>query len=211
MTSRRGALVVLEGIDGSGTTTQVERLVRALSNRGVPAVATREPTDGSVGRLLRELLTQSSPTGESWQTMALLFAADRVDHQRSVHALLEDGQVVVSDRYLLSSLVYQSLTAPDPQAAAVWVREINVWARRPELTLILEVPAHVAELRRRQRGLPEERFERRALQEKLVSAYAEAERYLPRDRFIHLDGVPGPELVAAAIWAAVQTEPWAQE
>jgi len=109
----RGRLIVLEGIDGSGTTTQTERLVEHLRRRGRTAVSTREPSAGPIGRLLREVLLGhhriSRDVSLDGQTMAMLFAADRFDHlQREVEPLLAAGNDVVSDRYLMSSLAYQA-------------------------------------------------------------------------------------------------------
>lgn len=85
---REGLFVVLEGIDGAGTTTQVARLVASLRARGIGALGTREPSDGPIGTQIRQILTGRlvvrSPAGghapPGWPTLALLFAADRVDH-----------------------------------------------------------------------------------------------------------------------------------
>ena len=109
----RGRFIVLEGIDGSGTTTQLERAVACVAGLGHRATATREPSDGPVGHLLREALLGRlhMPDGEKLdgRTMALLFAADRIDHlQREIEPQLAAGTSVLSDRYLLSSLAYQA-------------------------------------------------------------------------------------------------------
>ena len=92
----RGRLIVLEGIDGSGTTTQTERLVACLRQQGRTAVSTREPSGGPIGRLLREVLLgqHRMPGGApvDGRAMALLFAADRLDHlQREVELDLAEG------------------------------------------------------------------------------------------------------------------------
>src|SRR5215510_4380033 len=102
-----GRLIVLEGIDGAGTTTQAGKLVEALRREGRDAHLTREPSDGPIGRLLREILSgKHAPVDAT--TMALLFAADRADHlQREVEPALKRGAVVVSDRWYHSSLAYQ--------------------------------------------------------------------------------------------------------
>ncbi|MEO8214263.1 MAG: dTMP kinase, partial [Myxococcales bacterium] len=118
--SRAPLFVVLEGIDGSGTTTQLDRLVEHLRERGRQAVATREPSTGPIGRLLREILLGQHvvpmPAGGAspvdGRAMALLFAADRRDHLgREVEPALTNGADVVSDRYILSSLAYQAVEA----------------------------------------------------------------------------------------------------
>src|SRR5690606_25682164 len=109
-----GRLIVLEGIDGSGTTTQARWLGEALEQRGHAVIVTREPTSGPIGLLIRQALQQQLPSenGQSVQldfrAMALLFAADRVDHnQRLILPALAAGKIVISDRYTLSSLLYQ--------------------------------------------------------------------------------------------------------
>src|SRR5688500_19723673 len=146
--------VVLEGIDGAGTTTQTERLVQHLRSRGRRAQATREPSQGPVGRLLREILlgAHAPASGQpmNGRTMALLFAADRLDHlQREIEPWLADGVDVASDRYLLSSLAYQAEEADRP-----WVAELARGIRPPDLTLLLDVPVEVAARRTAAAGRP---------------------------------------------------------
>src|ERR1700759_2442711 len=113
----QGRLIVIEGVDGAGTTTQVAQLSAALRARNQAVHETREPTGGPIGALLRLCLTgrlvTPGPMGmraPSWQTMALMFAADRQDHvDAEINPLLEEGITVVSDRYYHSSVAYQSL------------------------------------------------------------------------------------------------------
>ncbi len=204
MSTTRGRFVVLEGTDGSGTTTQCEALVEALSAIGIPAVATREPTAGPVGQLLRAALEKRLMRGAElhrtfdWTTFALLFAADRTDHvANEIAPALAKGTWVVSDRYDLSSLIYQSLTASEPAAALAWVRQLNVHALRPDLVVVLDVDAEVAAARRLARGGAEELFERRELQARLALAYLAAETYAPAELLVHLNGsLPKAEVSA---------------
>jgi dTMP kinase len=192
-----GAFIVVEGIDGSGSTTIVDRLVATLKEKGRAAYRTCEPSAGPVGAMIRQILShrivvpgQGSP---GWSTMALLFAADRLDHLESeVLPRLRQGTTVISDRYDLSSLAYQSATAPSTdrrEAAAVlaWIRELNRRARRPDVTLVLDVRPEVAATRRGQRGSAKELYEDLDLQERLAEAYARAEELLPDDRIAHID------------------------
>jgi dTMP kinase len=185
-----GRFIVLEGIDGSGTTTQARILVAAIEQAGTPARFTHEPSTGPLGRLLRQLLTGGEQgLSRSWDGMALLFAADRLDHvAREIEPALAAGTTVVCDRYDLSSIVYQSATAPEGESAVPWLQSINQRARRPDLTLVLDVDPEVAELRRTQRGEPAELFERRDLQRRLAEIYASAERLVPGDRLVHVRG-----------------------
>jgi dTMP kinase len=136
--------IVLEGIDGSGTTTQLDRLAGHLSARGRRVHATREPSAGPVGRLLREILLGGHrlPDGSpaDGRAMALLFAADRRDHlRREIEPALAAGIDVVCDRYLLSSLAYQG-----EEAERGWVAELARDVRPPDLTLLLDLPVSVA-------------------------------------------------------------------
>lgn len=182
--------IVLEGIDGSGTTTQAQTLVAALEQAGTPARFTHEPSTGPLGRVLRQLLTGDEQVlSRSWDGMALLFAADRLDHvTREIEPALAAGITVVCDRYDLSSIAYQSATAPEGESAVPWLQAINQRARRPDLTLVLDVDPEVAELRRTERGEPAELFERRELQRRLAELYASAERLVPGDRLVHVRG-----------------------
>lgn len=127
-------LIVLEGIDGSGTTTHSKHLVEYLNEWGIPALWTSEPSQGSVGRFLRQALKDK--TLDSY-TDALLFAADRTEHTvKQILPKIEAGSVVICDRYLLSSVVYQTARSDVPPA---WIFEINQKAVSPNLTLILDL------------------------------------------------------------------------
>lgn len=151
-----GVLVVLEGVDGSGTTTQGDEIVRHLAERRVPHHRTRQPSGGPVGMLIRLALSRRLGQGYAFHdaaqeeapravgldehTMALLFAADRTDHLHAeILPNLRRGKVVVCDRYVLSSLAYQGLTAGDD-----WVAALNRHAYTPDLTLYLDLPVERA-------------------------------------------------------------------
>jgi dTMP kinase len=206
-----GLFVVVEGIDGSGSTTHTKLLGKALRQRGLKVVETCEPSSGPIGALIRQVLQRrlfvpdaSGPREFAWSTMALLFAADRMDHLDStIVPALREGAVVLSDRYDLSSLAYQSVTAPSGERVVPWIRELNTQALRPDLTLVIDVPVEVAEERRRARGGPEEMFEARELQSKLCAVYGDAERLVPHDRVTHILGVGAVSDVAASILHAV--------
>jgi len=210
MREGEGLFVVLEGIDGSGTTTQAERLVEWLKSERRLVHVTREPTSGPVGSLLRLVLTHrltlSGPRRAA--TMALLFAADRLDHVDSeIDPYLRDGYVVISDRYDLSSLVYQSVLLESegmsPEEAIAFVRQVNRFARRPDLTLVLGVRPDVAAARRRKRGGPIELFEDADLQVRLAAEYLEPRKFVGDDRVTVLDGNLEPPAVAEAIRTAL--------
>ena len=99
-----GRLIAIEGIDGSGKTTQVRKTVEILKEKGIEAVYTKEPTDGEIGRFIREILAGN----KKFRPVAFqyLFSADRVEHQEEILELLKKGKIVVSDRYFWSSVPY---------------------------------------------------------------------------------------------------------
>ena len=203
-----GLFVVLEGIDGAGTTTQAARLVERLRRDGVNARATREPSDGPVGMMVRQVLTGRIvvPGGRApgWATMALLFAADRLDHVESeIEPQIAAGGVIVSDRYDASSLAYQSVTSGTEGAQALeWIRHINRHARRPDLTIVLDVIAGVGASRRESRGEAAQLYEQNEVQRALADFYKDLQKHQPDDRVVVVDGSKPIDEVQELVYAA---------
>ncbi len=190
---KEGRFIVIEGIDGSGTTTQAARLVEWMRGKGLSAHLTMEPSGGEVGRLIREILAGRMDLPDRHlgaHTLALLFAADRLDHlAREVEPKLRDGVHVVSDRYLLSSLAYQSAEC-DPD----WVDTINREARPPDLTLLLDLDPDISMKRVGGRYLWPELFEEINMQRRIRQLYLERVRQLYSEHtIIVIDGSPGIE------------------
>lgn len=200
---RNAPFVVVEGIDGAGTTTQTQRLARALAVRNKRVCETREPTDGPVGMLLRQVLrgrlVAAGGGKVSWQELALLFAADRLDHAATeLLPQLEAGCWLISDRYDYSSVAYQSASAGDVSTIP-WLREINRFAPRPDLTLVIDVSPEIARERRLARSAQREIFDDDAFQRSLASFYRDIDRHFPGDRIVHVDGDGDPDQVFAAL------------
>ena len=197
-------LIVLEGLDGAGTTTQAKRLVEHLIARGRKAHLTREPSDGPIGVLIRQMLTgghaiPGQPIAQS--TFGLLFAADRLDHlQREVEVQLAAGATVVSDRYYHSSLAYQG-TGADRD----WITLLNARARKPDLTLFLQVRPEVAAARRVAAGRVQELFEDLRMQEEVAAGYKAtlSELAAQGERIETIDGEASADEVFARIVALV--------
>jgi len=201
-----GSFIVFEGIDGAGTTTQSARFARYLRQHRRVVHTTREPSDGPVGHLLRLALGGRVDLGPA-HTMALLFAADRLDHvNQEIRPHLRDGSVVICDRYDLSSIAYQTATAPaeERESFESWVRELNRYAVRPDVTVILHVDPAEAEKRRANRQGAPELFEESQLQKDLATLYRDAERLRPGDTFVHIDGNQTADEVEQAIRGAVE-------
>jgi dTMP kinase len=167
----------LEGLDGAGTTTQTAELTRRLALRGRRVLPTAEPSRGPIGALARLAISKRLRGGEGQDidraALSLLFAADRLDHsQAEILPALSRGQWVVSDRYALSSLAYQTLDLPER-----FVVQINARALRPDLTILLDLPAERAVKRRRAVKPEADLFEELAVQRKVERNYR---RYLDR-------------------------------
>ncbi len=206
MKRRRGHFLVLEGLDGAGTTTQAALLRDWLRSRGRKAHLTAEPSRGPVGTEIRHVLSGRlrGAGGADFdpRALALLFAADRLDHwQGEIGPRLEEGQDVISDRYVLSSLAYQAVATGDP----AWVGRINAKAPAPDLTLFLRVRPAVALRRRYAASEDREIFEVPAFQRRVHRAYGRALAGLvgAGERVADLDGEQPVERVAGDVARAV--------
>jgi dTMP kinase len=198
-------MIVLEGLDGAGTTTQSRRLVEHMCDRGIATHLTREPSDGPIGRLLREMLIgrHALTTGAIRQsTFGLLFAADRLDHlQREVEPQLAAGTTVVSDRWYHSSLAYQGTDID-----RAWITQLNMRARQPDLTIFLQVRPEIAAQRRVAAGRIQELFDDLQIQQAVDAGYRAtiAELTSRGERIEVLDGELPPDSVFQQILQRVE-------
>lgn len=211
-----GFFIVIEGTDGTGSTTQARLLVERLSQiTSAPVRLTCEPSSGPIGTMIRQVLshrlvvhTSRGVRAPDWRTMALLFAADRMDHLDSVVSpILAEGGIVVSDRYVLSSLAYQSATSTEGEASLPWLRAINSRARVPDLTIVLTLPERAAAARRAGRGEATELYEESSLQERLVGLYGRARELLSDQRVEFVDASGSIDEVGELVWRAVAELP----
>lgn len=132
--------IVLDGIDGSGTTTHSKLLYGFLESMGFKVHLTKEPSDSEIGQLIRKNLKNQNipPT-----TDALMFAADRDLHYRmEIKEFLSKGFIVISDRYIESSIVYQSIQSDE--MSVDWVKTINKFAGKADLTIILDIDPKIS-------------------------------------------------------------------
>lgn len=161
--------IVLEGLDGSGTSTQLKIIGDWLG-----CYTTSEPSNSSVGKFIRETLK----TGElSPTTMALLFAADRKEHlEKEIEPRLARGEVVLCDRYVMSSLAYQTADGVDPE----YVEFINKDFRKPDITIYFDIDVETASIRRKERGV-EDCYENTLFQSKVRKEY----HHLLQNPYLH--------------------------
>lgn len=198
-----GTFVSFEGCEGSGKTTQVELLKDYLLAHGHDVVVTREPGGTPVGERIREMLLNPGNKGISALTEALLFAANRSQIVKEVvKPALEKGWVVVADRFVDSSLVYQGVGRGLGLEA---VKNLNEWATdglEPDLTIYLDLPFN--DYRARRSGQSPDRIESepREFHENVRQAYNLLARMCPQ-RIVLLDGRAGAEAIHARIVSTI--------
>jgi dTMP kinase len=202
--SETGLFVSLEGIDGSGKSTQARRLVDALRAEGRDVILTREPGGSPGAEEIRGLLLEGG--GDRWspETEVLLFTAARRDHmERVITPALQAGQVVICDRFADSTRMYQGLRGAEIRALVDRLHAMMI-GREPDLTLLIDIDpaAGLDRARRRQGG--EDRFESFGpdLQRRLRQGFLELADACP-DRVRTLDGSGPADRVAADIRATL--------
>ena len=152
MSARRGKLIVLEGAEGVGKTTQIHRLGETLTARGIPFLGVREPGGTAVGNEIRRLLLSPGP-GFSARTEALLFMASRAELvERNVMPALERGDVVIADRFFLSTYAYQIAGRGLPEAEVTAANRFATGGLVPDLTLLLRLSVTASLARTDSRG-----------------------------------------------------------
>ena len=188
----KGVFVCVEGLDGCGKTTQAKLLVRRL-NRNYDAVYTAEPSSGKIGRFIKKhcLLGEKRSSGV---VEALLFAADRFEHvENIVLPAMQKGKIVVSDRYVYSSLAYQGATGLDLE----WIWKINEHAIPPDLAIFIDVrPETVV----RRLKLKKSVMENLETQRKVREVYVE---FVEKGELVRVDGNKSQKEVAGDIATVV--------
>lgn len=199
-----GLFISFEGGDGSGKSTQVDLLAKALADAGHDVVVTREPGGTAMGAEIRNLLLHGDDMGP--RAEALLYAADRSHHvQSKIRPALERGAVVVTDRFLDSSVAYQGAAR---ELGTEEVRDLSLWAvggLLPDITFLLDVSAYVSAERAAARtGGKLDRLERAGAE--FHEAVREQYRLLAErepERFHILDASRAPDDLAAEIGGVV--------
>ncbi len=172
---RKGYFICIEGLDKSGKTSQSILLVEALCRKGFDAVYTTEPSNGEIGRFIRKYILHRkdrvSPIVE-----ALLFAADRADHvENEIKPLLDDGKIVVSDRYVYSSLAYQGAAG----LSLDWIEAINKHVLRPDLAIYIDVSVENLVKRYGKEKSVMEQFETQKKVKRIYNSLVKEEKLIP--------------------------------
>lgn len=205
----RGAFITFEGSEGCGKSTQVKRLASRLEDAGLRVLVTREPGGTAIGEKIRDLL-QFAPESFAMtpETEVLLFEASRSQLVReTIRPALEQGAIVISDRFFDSTTVYQGVARKlDPDIVAT-LNDFAVGADRPDLTIILDVDVATARERMLRRVRPVaviDRMEEEPVEfyERVCEAYRDLAAREP-DRFLLIDGSRSPAEIEGQIWDAV--------
>lgn len=196
--------ISLEGIDGSGKSTQAALLADHLRAGGHSVVLTREPGGSAGAEEIRRLLVEGG--GERWSphTELLLFTAARRDHlERTIRPAIDRGHVVVTDRFADSTRVYQGATRGDLRATVDALHDLMIKVE-PDLTLVIDIDPDLAMARGTARGGTEDRFENMgaAFQHRLRDGFRALAAEAP-GRVRLIDGSGSPDMVAQRVAAIV--------
>jgi len=182
----KGLFIVFEGIDGSGKTTQSKLLFELFSKEGKQVIWTKEPTDGDIGSLLtnKYLKEVDLPIVD-----ALLFAADREEHLKDVVIpALNQGKIVISDRYYHSTLAYQQAQGLELK----WLLELNKNFIKPDLTIIIDLEPEIAieriEKDKKRKIEDRKKFEKLEFLKKVRKNFLDLPKVLKDEKIVVIDG-----------------------
>lgn len=189
---KKGIFIVIEGLDGSGKTTQAGLLAKKLSQK-YNVLLTAEPSRGKIGTFIRQGCLYEEkrlPT----EAEALLFAADRIEHmQKEVKPALDEGKLVICDRYIYSSLAYQG----SARLSLDWIETINARALQPDFSIFIDVdPERVMERLQRKKSV----METLETQRKVREVYL---KFVEKGELIRVDGDKPKKAVGDELYAVV--------
>jgi len=203
---KKKLFLALEGIDGSGKSTQLKLLANKLTGEGHKVYTTCEPTDGPIGKMIRDIFNHRMDGDH--RTIAALFAADRLEHllhkTEGILKKLEDGFTVITDRYYFSSYAYHSV-----HMDMNWVIEANKLSAqllRPDLNIYVDIPPEVSMERIKKDRTSVELYETLENQKKVYTKYAEAfEREKSKEKIWVVNGNQSIEKIADEIWKGLNS------
>lgn len=200
---RKPLFISFEGADGSGKTTQIKLLDKKLREKGIGTAITREPGGAPVSDKIRALLLDNGSGKIDFRAEALLYAADRAEHvAKVIGPALKEGKVVITDRYIDSSLAYQGIVRG---LGIERIFDINVFATgglMPDITFLLHLKSVEARLKEREQPLDRIESEGVRFQEKVIDAYLELAKKF-RERFVIVDAKDEVEKISMEIVSIV--------
>ena len=187
---RKASLIVFEGIDGAGSTTQTDFLFKYLKSKGQKVIKTCEPTDGPIGKLIRRALAHELKF--SWETLQLMYSADRADHlDKLILPSVGAGKIVISDRYFFSTLAYGELNLDGK-----WLRMVSKNFPMPSATFLIDTPVSVAMKRINSSRSTKDLFEKQNFLERVRKNYLkQAKEY----SFFVLDGTKAKDEIGKEV------------
>ena len=220
----KGIFIAFEGIDGSGKSTQIQLLTEKIKEKGIRCYQTCEPSSGPIGSLTRQILTGRIKTDN--RVIAAMFAADRLDHllneeennfsigmehnsgeieewSTPTQAKIEDGIMVITDRYYFSSYAYHSVDVP--MDWVIKTNEESAKVLRPDVTVFIDIDADTAMERITKNRFHTELFEKKSRLEAVRNNYLKAFDLLKdEEKVIIVDGTKAVEEIAEEIWKQVK-------
>lgn len=206
MNQYNGCLITFEGTEGSGKSTQIERIAKKITNQGRDVLKLREPGGTLIGEKIRELI--KDPTigyGMCPETELLLFAASRAQLVRQVILPeIQKGTIVLCDRFFDSTTVYQGLARKIPQDVVAYINKFVLGSVFPSLTVVLDIPADIGFSRIKKRN------EVDRMEQENISFYESVRKgYLvlaqkEKSRFIVVDACNEPDTIESIIWNAIE-------
>ena len=202
---KTGIFITFEGIDGSGKSTQVKYLCNRLMTLGREVVLTREPGGSTGAEEIRSLVLEGAPERWSAETEILLFTAARRDHmEKLILPALEDGKIVICDRFADSTRMYQGLTRGDLRATVDSLTDLMI-KQQPDLTILIDMDPELGHQRAKARNTKEERFEDFGvdLQRRMRAGFLQLAKEFP-DRIRIVNGNQSVEDLSEDIYGVVQ-------
>lgn len=202
----KSVFITFEGVEGSGKTTQMNVLQARIIRMNMPVITTREPGGTRIGQEIRHILLNPAFKEMHPMTETILYAADRAQHfHELIRPALEQGQVVICDRFVDSSLAYQGVAR---RIGMEGVQNLNEWITEdlyPDLTILLEIPFEIGleRLLKRKRGRDRMESQPEAFHEQVQEAYKTLAKFFT-NRFVVIKGDDKPEKVHQLVWQAVQ-------
>jgi dTMP kinase len=202
---KMGIFITFEGIDGSGKSTQVKYLANRLMTLGREVVLTREPGGSTGAEEIRSLVLEGAPERWSAETEILLFTAARRDHmEKLILPALDDGKIVICDRFADSTRMYQGLTRGDLRSTVDSLTDLMI-KRQPDLTILIDMDPELGHRRAKARNTKEERFEDFGvdLQRRMRAGFLQLAKEFP-DRIRIVNGNQSVEDLSEEIYGVVQ-------
>lgn len=192
-----GLFIAFEGIDGAGSSTQLELLTKTLRKEGFRVLATKEPTNNVIGGLIRGVLTDSVKLPPD--SLQLLFSADRAHHlEREIIPVLAKGNMVLTDRYFFSTVAYGALDLDQN-----WLLDLNKNFLLPDFIFLLDIPAKVSLQRIKNSRFEVELFEKEEKLSKVAKNFLSLAKKFPKNTYV-LDGELSRENIAEQILKLVE-------